>query len=287
MRADVLEQVIQGGDGGRLFAILTQAAESNPELPVFVFLNAGLVYRAGPARMNVVIGRRLAERGFHSVRVDLTGKGDTPAEPGADYVSTVHRDFAELRDILASRLGARRYVLCGLCSGADNVVRLAIEESNVVGMLLLDAYCYPDEHYRFRGAVNRYLRWRQYTGKLRALFSSARRAGRTVEPSTSIDGASDPLQLRVLPSDADTVSAVRLVNERGGSTLAIFTAYAERYYKHQGQFAKSTCPEAFAGRSEELWWRDVEHTYNALPHLRRLEDKVLDWSEGFRGVSLP
>ncbi|MEO0366405.1 MAG: alpha/beta hydrolase [Pseudomonadota bacterium] len=280
MSDQALEEVLTAGAGGRVFSILTLPANRSSVDTVFVFLNAGLVHRVGPSRMNVRMARRLATQGFGSVRVDLTGKGDTPARLDVDYLATVQEDFSDLRAAIASRLGEVRYVLAGLCSGADNVVRLALAHEDVVGMLLLDPMCYPDPHYQRWAFADRYLRWRQYSGKLRSLLSRRNTSdSATSDAHTGED--EDPLQLRELPSREQTVDAVRIVEERGGTTLAIFTSYADLYYKHRGQFEKTTYPAAFAGCSRELWWREVKHTYKSLIHIERLEQTVADWAKQF------
>ena len=50
------EEPLQFGEGGRLFGILTlpgMPPRRAQELPVFVFLNAGLLHRVGPHRLHV------------------------------------------------------------------------------------------------------------------------------------------------------------------------------------------------------------------------------------------
>ncbi|MEM6639204.1 MAG: alpha/beta hydrolase [Pseudomonadota bacterium] len=276
MRAEPVEEILQAGNGGRLFAVLSTPRTGMHSGPVFVFFNAGLVNRTGPSRMSVRLCRALAASGYPCIRFDLTGKGDTPAAPGEDYLATVKRDFEDLRHAIKERFGQVQYVLGGLCSGADNVVRMANGYSDVIGMLLLDPMCYPDKRFPWHALVDRYVNWRQYIGKLRALAiprQTRHRPGQTEDDN--------PLSLRVLPSARETSEAVGAVHERGGSTLAIFTAYAQTYYKHSRQFTLTTVPHAFDAASEELWWRDVEHTYKALPQLERLEQKVVDWAALF------
>ena len=61
------EEPLQFGAGGRLFGILTTPSEPRrnaQELPVFVFLTAGLLHRVGPYRLHVRLGRELAQMGF-------------------------------------------------------------------------------------------------------------------------------------------------------------------------------------------------------------------------------
>ncbi|MEM9171197.1 MAG: hypothetical protein AAGA84_00675 [Pseudomonadota bacterium] len=273
------ESFLQMGEGGRLFGVLTEPQTRDASKPIFVWLSAGLVYRGGPSRMNVLISRAMAAEGFVSVRVDLTGKGDTPADPDIDYLDSVERDIADLRTTLEARFGPSTYVLCGLCSGADNAVRLAAQHDWIVGMVLLDPFAYPDRRYRWHRFVARYLHIRQYVGKFRKIFSTTpapakSKAGKTADHET-------PLDLRVLPSEQQTRDAVTQVHARGGATLAIFTQNVTRYYQHVGQLAETTSPEAFAKRSEELWWRDVMHTYKYRPHLERLQETVMRWARRF------
>src|SRR5882672_2499523 len=72
--SNLLEEPLQFGDGGRLFGILTLPSMligKARELPVFVFLNAGMLHRVGPYRLHVRLARDLSRMGFSSIRVDL------------------------------------------------------------------------------------------------------------------------------------------------------------------------------------------------------------------------
>src|SRR3954464_13203392 len=108
MADDVLtEEVLQFGEGGRLFGILTLPSvrpRNAHKLPVFVFLSAGLLHRVGPYRLHVRLGRELARMGFTSLRVDLAGTGDSPPRPGLTNQQSVEGDFQEILRVLDSRL---------------------------------------------------------------------------------------------------------------------------------------------------------------------------------------
>ena len=149
------EEPLQFGEGGRLFGILTlpgMPPRRAQELPVFVFLTAGLLHRVGPHRLHVRLARELAQMGFSSLRVDLAGTGDSPPQPGLTYPQSVAADFREISGVLESRLGRLPLVLAGLCSGAHNAVRLTPEEPRVVGMVLLDPICFPDRRFSGTGS---------------------------------------------------------------------------------------------------------------------------------------
>src|SRR6185295_15161162 len=92
------EEPLQFGQGGRLFGILTlpsMTARNAQELPVFVYLTAGLLHRVGPYRLHVRLARELAHMGFSSLRVDLAGTGDSPGRPGLTNQQSVEADFEE------------------------------------------------------------------------------------------------------------------------------------------------------------------------------------------------
>src|SRR5437762_1624267 len=141
------EEPVQFGEGGRLFGILTLPStppRNGQDLPVFVFLSAGLLHRVGPYNLHVRLARELAQMGFSSLRVDLAGMGDSPPRPGLTNQQSVAADFAEIVGILDARLGRLPLVLAGLCTGADNASTLALKERRVIGMVLLDPVCFPD-----------------------------------------------------------------------------------------------------------------------------------------------
>src|SRR5262249_27402146 len=74
------------GEGSRsLFGIHTEPLDPprGKRSPMVLFLNAGAVHRVGPNRMYVDLARSWAEHGLTSLRLDLSGLGDSPPAPGA------------------------------------------------------------------------------------------------------------------------------------------------------------------------------------------------------------
>ena len=69
------------GPDEQLVGILThpEAASST----AVTILNAGVLHRIGPHRLHVLLARRLAELGFHALRLDLGGIGDSVASSDA------------------------------------------------------------------------------------------------------------------------------------------------------------------------------------------------------------
>jgi dienelactone hydrolase len=97
--------------------------------PTAIFLNAGLIDHAGPARMWVDLARRWAGNGLRSVRCDLSGLGNSQARAGRP-VDETHAPEA-LDDVLeictaASSHDPSAVVLVGLCSGGYHAIEGAL-----------------------------------------------------------------------------------------------------------------------------------------------------------------
>ena len=73
------ETVIQFGPDKGLLGILTTPADSVrvDGAPIAVIINAGIVHRIGPFGLHVKMARQLAEAGYSTLRLDLSGLGDS------------------------------------------------------------------------------------------------------------------------------------------------------------------------------------------------------------------
>lgn len=273
----VEEEVLQLGSGGRLFAILSRPVESRANRPVFVFLNAGLLHRVGPSRLHVTLARELAESGFTSLRVDLAGKGDSPSRGPMRNAESVALDFDEIRAGLRARRGDLSMILVGLCSGADNAVRLCQTEPGVRGLLLLDPICFPDGGFRRRALAGKWLNPGRYGRSLKRLVNGG--VSHTGQAANAQDD--NLLMLRHLPTLDELRRSFQLICERDGRVLSIFTQYALRYYNAVGQLGTVLQLNDYSRFCSELFWPDVEHTYKLEIHRERLHRQVLQWAQGF------
>ena len=89
--------------------------------------------------MSVDMSRALARAGHTVVRFDLSGIGDS--DPRPDSLSPLDAALADIRealDSLESSRGTRRFVLAGLCSGANYAAVYAGSDPRVEGALLLE-----------------------------------------------------------------------------------------------------------------------------------------------------
>jgi len=128
---------------GSIFGILSQPEPGmRPREWCVLFLNPGAVRHIGPNRMWVEAARRWARRGVTSLRLDLEGIGESDGEQNLDVAALYQEHLVEqvetVMDSLRSRIGARRFVVIGLCSGAFWAFHAAIRNRDVQAGILLN-----------------------------------------------------------------------------------------------------------------------------------------------------
>lgn len=106
--------------------------------PVVLLINAGLIHHVGPNRMHVQWARALAAVGLASLRLDLSGIGDSGVRgDNLPIFDLVRREPVEAMDALAAR-GHDRFALVGLCSGAYSAFHVACAEPRVAAAVMIN-----------------------------------------------------------------------------------------------------------------------------------------------------
>ncbi|HEY2902052.1 MAG TPA: alpha/beta fold hydrolase [Polyangia bacterium] len=268
------------GEPPILFGITTEPSAFAAERPAVLLLNAGLVHRVGPARKSVRLARRLAEAGFLTLRFDLSGIGDS--EPRRDTLSFDERailDVQQAMDFLQRTRGIKQFVLMGLCSGADNSFRTALRDPRVCGAIMIDTFGYRTPGFYLRHYGRRLLRpkaWQRFARRM------GRQARARVERAMGIEGPAvaapaPPQYAREFPPQAEFVSGVRTLIDRGVNLYFIYSAAMEGYYNHEEQLAEFLSAVDFKNRLETKFFADSDHTFTDLRSQRALIDTVAAW----------
>lgn len=134
------EEIVTFGRTRPLVGILHQPEPSavQPDLPVVLLLNAGILHRVGPNRLYVRIARVLAESGFQVLRFDLGGIGDSQDLAAAKRSASFFDDTQEAMEMLRQRAGARRFMLMGICMGARIALEVASRDARVDSLVLME-----------------------------------------------------------------------------------------------------------------------------------------------------
>lgn len=270
------ERICRFGPENALLGVLSDAGSTaNPDLPTAVVLNAGLLHHVGQNRMSVLLARQLARRGYDSFRFDFSGIGDSRQR--SDAASVRERNVAEVRlamDYLEKTRGARKFVLIGLCTGADNAHRAAVADQRVQGMVMLDGYSYPTPRYLMRRFGSKVLRPTHWLG-----FASARvkRALQRLRNSGSEMADSD-FYFWVLPKKTEVESELSTLVDRGVHMLQVFSGN-KIAYNYRDQYVDSFKDIDFKGLLHVHHAEAADHTYSIKAHREELFTLITGWFE--------
>ncbi|MFW6108412.1 MAG: alpha/beta fold hydrolase [bacterium] len=101
-----------------------------------VFLHGWAGYRGGPHRMFVEAARRLCEAGYHALRFDLRGRGDSTGDVAATDLDGMIEDARAARRFLLTQDGVERSCWLGICSGGNVALGAASLDHDVDGLIL-------------------------------------------------------------------------------------------------------------------------------------------------------
>lgn len=131
-------------DGRELFGVMAEPARGPRADLCALLLNPGALRRIGSGRMWVEIARRWAAKGVPTLRLDMTGIGDSDgnaeqyADTGALYARALAPHVVDAMDELENQGLPKRFVLMGLCSGAYWAFHAALRDDRVVACYLLN-----------------------------------------------------------------------------------------------------------------------------------------------------
>ena len=274
-----MEQPVTFGKENSLVGILTLPDNSTVTKEVGVIcLNAGLLHRVGPFRMNVEMARLLAEQGYKTLRFDSSSIGDSgTANDELDYLDKVTQDIEFAVDLMVSRAGLDRFVIFGLCTGADNAHRAMINDKRLVGGIFIDGYSYPT--FKFR--IKRYLpvlgsRRRIIGVILRARNSLKRKIFNIQEPGAIEEDSG--LFTWHLRDKRIVETEIKMLVDRGAKLFFIFTGSASEVYNYESQFSDSMpFLKNYDDRFKVLLNKNADHTFSLYHDRLWLYDKVLRW----------
>lgn len=221
------------GSQGSLVGIVTEPAGDAIHLmgtrPAIIVSNVGLNHRTGPNRVWVELARRMASKGFVTLRFDMDGLGDSAVRPvNLPDAERYAIDMREAVDFVLKKARLSRVALVGLCSGVDAVHAVAAEDGRVSAALFLDGYNYPTFRHLLNRKFFKAFDPRHYLRRLR-LFCLRRQARQET-------GFSDPIFVREYPSPQKMRQDVDVMLSRGTRLYFAFTGGFSYVYSYRNQF---------------------------------------------------
>lgn len=262
------------GEDARLVVTWCRPARPRPGAPVFLLGNSGVIGRAGPNRLNVRLARRLAAQGIASVRMDLSGLGDSVAAPTVvDPFEQWIRDTRAVMDQAQAEGLGERFAMVGLCSGAEVAYRTALEDERLQGLLLWDGHAHPTWRSRLGALCFRLCR----TGPVGLLRKLAERVAGLAAGRGTLSAAA-PGTGHEVPSRDVYGARLQRLDDRGVKLLVMFCGGEPEWYNYRDQFRDAHRGRAFLSRLELHRLEEADHLLTLPEGRERFLAIAEDWA---------
>jgi inhibitor of KinA sporulation pathway (predicted exonuclease) len=202
-----------------------------PKIAVLM-LTPGMLTSIGPSRLHVTLADALSRKGIPSFRFDLSGIGESLAvgSHGSSLKRASH-EVQQAMDMLEGEYGYTRFMLFGLCSGADDAVASASEDERIIATCLMDACGYRTSSHFAHYVKLKYLpKVLSLTKWLQSIQQRIQNGGPTA--STMPEG----FDIREFPNREQSEKQIVALVERGVRFQFIYTGGVSNYYSYADQF---------------------------------------------------
>lgn len=269
------ESVCKFGKNGHLFGVLTQPADDVrvEGAPIALILNAGIVHRIGPFRMNVDIARQLASIGYSTLRMDLSGLGDSGVRTGKmEIENRAELDVQDAMTHLSETTGTNKFVIVGLCSGAYNAHCVCVKDNRIVGAVFMDGIVFRTLGYFLRHKIGRLFKLRFWRNAIKRRRLKRLRGTATDESSAF---AESEFFGGELSKDKVIQDLAKLMN-RGVQMLFLYTdGYDDICGRNQFREMYGLRPDD--GQLQVEYYPKSEHTFRLTENRRTACDRVTSW----------
>ncbi len=240
-----------------------------------VMLTAGMMHNAGPYRLHVELAQSLVKSDVSSFRFDLSGIGESLAVgSSADSTTRAVDETKQAIDFLHDKFGFNNFVLFGLCSGADDALNVALADTRVRGVVMLDGCGYRTPQYHYHRFVGRHLPFLLRRDKVVRKARSVLGLRDNSAPPTSL---APGLDIREFPDRETAEKQLQTLVDRGTSLLSIYTGGVHQYYNHASQFKRMFPRLNDRGRITVRYHRQWDHVLYLAEDRIALIDEVTDW----------
>ncbi|HTP49724.1 MAG TPA: alpha/beta fold hydrolase [Anaeromyxobacteraceae bacterium] len=272
------ERAFVFGAHANLFGVLAEPDPSDAMAgsPAVLLANMGVNHHVGSNRLWVDLSRRLARMGFHVLRFDLSGLGDSLQRPGAhgDLERAV-LDLREAMDFVSQKGGPQTFVVMGLCSGADSAHAVTVADPRVTGAVYIDGFVWRTPGFWLRYWTSRKLeaaRWRRYLRR-----RAARQRGGPREA-----GEAREIYQREMPTPEQFRASLGALLGRGTAVLAIYTG-GLMDYAYEGQIREMVGELSRHPLFATDYFPRADHLFTDVGEHEKLLVSLCSWMKGRAG----
>jgi hypothetical protein len=279
------ESICKFGKNGHLFGILTEPDEDRriKGAPVALILNAGIVHRIGPFRMNVDIARQMASIGYSTLRMDLSGLGDSGVRTGKlEIENRAELDVQDAMTHLSETSDTNRFVIIGLCSGAYNAHCISVKDDRIVGAVFMDGIVFRTFGYFLRHQIGRLFRPRFWKNAIK------RRLVRRKHSSAENDG-SGLAEREFFGGDLSKDKVINDLSKLMSRGVQMLFLYTDGYDDICGrsQFREMYGFNPGDGQLQVEYYPKSEHTFRLTENRKTACKRVTDWFDDRFGLTPP
>jgi pimeloyl-ACP methyl ester carboxylesterase len=226
------------------------------------------------------MARHLSSAGFDVFRFDFAGVGDSPARTdGQSLGDGVVLDLQETMDHLEQTLGCEKFVVIGLCSGADNGMRAAEVDMRITGLALLDPTIDRTRKWYLHYVWRRISSW---TFVKSVLTLQHPRIQEIFRPSTKPETGEKPELYQVAYADRSSIArCLEKLIDRQVRLFAAFTGSWRFIYNYPSQFYDVYSGIDFKDALNLTYRPEVDHCYLDSAHREKLLQDLTDWCNQF------
>ncbi|HEY4303065.1 MAG TPA: alpha/beta fold hydrolase [Gemmatimonadaceae bacterium] len=277
------ERVVRFGRDQSLMGILTTPREARPGAPYVVIINAGIVHRVGPNRIYVDVARTLAAQGFSVLRFDLSGLGDS--EPMATAASLGDAAVADVRaafDFLQTSRQATRFIISGLCLGANYSFLAALADDRVSGVMVLD----PTVPRTARGRLVHLRRRVMHLATLREVVTlrhpvwrrGLERLRQVAVPEFALPWGDQRVGIEKLPERSVAQKALQELVDRHVQLMFVFTGGVNHVYNYRDQLFDLLPGLEFRKQLRLEYMPTTDHAVSDRASRTTLLEAIGDWA---------
>jgi len=274
------ERTIRVGRPVPLIGVMCEPDKVDVSRPAVLIFNSGVMHHIGSCRLSVKLARSFAAKGVLSIRFDFSGIGDSAARRGVKpFSETAPLEAAEVMDYLQQKRGIKKFILYGLCSGADAAYETALVDDRVVAYSQIDAYCYKTPlfyYYFYSPKLFKLDRWVNLFRRLMKKKLSLKKPIDNSEEEKNERYLEAVSYIREFPPKNVVRAGLNSLINRGLFMNIIFTA-GEDDYGYRNQYRDSFSDIDFGQHLELHYFDTATHIMSHPSHQRLVVEIITQW----------
>lgn len=274
------ERAIKVGRPSPLVGVVCEPEKIDSERPAVLIFNSGVMHHIGSCRLSVKLARSFAENGVLSIRFDFSGIGDSNTRRGgSSFSDTAPVEAKEIMDYLQAKRGIKKFILYGLCSGADAAYETALVDERVVAYSQIDPYCYRTPRFYYHNYKAKIFKMKCWIGFSKRIITKVAGFNRYLDNPQGRQGneyLESASYIRKFPAKKEIHQGLRALIARGVFMNIIFTG-SEDDYCYPDQYRESFKRVNFDAYLDLHYFDKATHIITHPDHQLMVVKTITDW----------